>query len=160
MSANDELSEGVVAFSEHEHRELARGLNQLHATACGVGVTPAPETLQHVGHALAWFTREVEPHLAWEESWLFPRIEELAGTPWATRPARFDHQQIREVAAGLQRQEHSPAARITPATQADLRCALFSLEALLRAHIEREERFIIPVLAELAPARRTAAPVP
>jgi hypothetical protein len=32
--------------------------------------------------------------------------------------------------------------------EAESRCHLFSLEALLRAHIEREERFLIPLLDE------------
>ena len=30
----------------------------------------------------------------------------------------------------------------------ELRCHLFSLEALLRSHIEREERYLIPLLAD------------
>jgi hypothetical protein len=30
----------------------------------------------------------------------------------------------------------------------ELRCHLFGLEALLRAHIEREERYLIPILAD------------
>ena len=30
----------------------------------------------------------------------------------------------------------------------DLRCHLLGLEALLRAHIEREERYLIPLLDE------------
>jgi hypothetical protein len=37
--------------------------------------------------------------------------------------------------------------------QAQIRCRLFGLEALLRAHIEREEHLLIPILAdELAAA--------
>ena len=31
---------------------------------------------------------------------------------------------------------------------AEARCHLFGLEALLRAHIEREERFLIPLLVD------------
>jgi len=31
---------------------------------------------------------------------------------------------------------------------AEARCHLFGLEALLRAHIEREERYLIPLLGE------------
>ena len=29
-----------------------------------------------------------------------------------------------------------------------IRCHLFGLEALLRAHVEREERFLLPLLEE------------
>jgi len=38
---------------------------------------------------------------------------------------------------------HAPGAQ-----QAETRCHLFSLEALLRAHLEREERFLIPMLVD------------
>jgi hypothetical protein len=32
-----------------------------------------------------------------------------------------------------------------------MRCHLFGLEAILRAHIEREERFLMPLLADAEP---------
>ena len=35
---------------------------------------------------------------------------------------------------------------------ASIRCHLFGLEALLRAHIEREERFMLPLLDEPYPS--------
>jgi hypothetical protein len=42
--------------------------------------------------------------------------------------------------------------------QAETRCHLFGLEALLRAHIEREERYLIPLLEEELPAPQAEAP--
>ena len=60
-------------------------------------------------------TRRSAPHMAWEESWLYPQIDDRAQTPWATSLVRFDHRQILEQAEHLHahatRDGHEPAAR-------------------------------------------------
>lgn len=139
-------TQAVWAFAEHEHRDLARGINRIHDVACEVGRRPTPELSVHVVEILRWLDVTLEPHIAWEESWLYPEIDARLGTPWATRAARFDHRQLREMAARLRADHHLLNSRETGDPQTEARCHLFSLEALLRAHIEREERFLIPLL--------------
>jgi len=153
-----EVSEAVLAFSEHEHLDLARGIDRIHDAGCTIGTRPSTETLLLIRDVLRWFASSLEPHLAWEESWLYPRIDTLAGTPWATRSARYDHGQVREMVERLRGDELLATRDLTPARAAELRCRLFSLEALVRAHIEREERLLQPVLVE--DARRTAGGAP
>lgn len=137
---------GVWAFTEHEHRDLIRGINRIHDVACEIGRRPAFELSTHVLGVLGWVDSALTPHIGWEESWLYPRIDTLTGTPWATVAARFDHAQIRDAAAKLRTDQHALAGGDGQDIQADVRCDLFGLEALLRAHIEREERFLIPLL--------------
>ena len=142
----------VWAFTEHEHLELARGINHIHDVACEIGGWVTPELSVHVLGVLEWLDHALEPHVAWEESWLYPEIESKTGTRWATRFARYDHQQIRHMAARLRADQqllHQDRARVR---LPDLRCHLFGLEALLRSHFEREERYLIPLLAEDASA--------
>jgi hypothetical protein len=95
---------------------------------------------------LRWFDTTLERHMAWEDAMPYPEIDRRTATPWATRAASFEHQQIREMAAGLRpgSREHADPDAVDP--QAGARCRLFALEALLRAHVEREERFLIPEL--------------
>jgi hypothetical protein len=143
-----EVSEAVLAFSEHEHQDLARGIDQIHDTACSIGLVPTGETLQSIGNVLRWTATLLEPHLAWEEAWLYPRIDQLTGTSWSTRSARFDHRQVREMIELLRGEERLASHGLTPGIAADLRCRLFSLEAVVRTHIEREERLLQPVLVE------------
>jgi hypothetical protein len=50
------------------------------------------------------------------------------------------------MAARLRTDKHLLSSRESGDPQVEARCHLFSLEALLRAHIEREERFLIPLL--------------
>ncbi|HET7471814.1 MAG TPA: hemerythrin domain-containing protein [Candidatus Limnocylindrales bacterium] len=139
-------------FADHEHRDLIRGLNRIHDVACGIGFDAAPELSIHVLDVLHWLDEMLEPHLVWEDRWLYPEIDARVGTPWATRPARFDHQQIRSLTERIRTDRAS--LRQVPALEHDeLRCHLFGLEALLRAHIEREERFLLPILDEPAASR-------
>lgn len=138
----------VWAFAEHEHRELVHGIDRIHDVACAIASWATPELKVHVQEVIGWVDAALTPHVAWEESWLYPEIDARTGTPWATRSARFDHAQIRVMAAKLRGDAaalHDGGAR---ERLADLRCHLFGLEALLRAHVEREERYLMPLLEE------------
>jgi iron-sulfur cluster repair protein YtfE (RIC family) len=138
----------VWAFAEHEHRDLVRGINRIHDVACEIGRRATPDLSVDVLDVLIWVDRTLEPHIAWEEAWLYPEIDRRTGTPWATRTARFDHRQVLAMVARLRLDQQSFGRLRAPDLQAEVRCHLFSLEALLRAHIEREERFLIPLLDE------------
>lgn len=138
--------QGVWAFTEHEHRDLARGINHIHEVACEIGRAATPDLSVSLLGILHWLDDTLAPHIAWEEGWLYPEIARRLGTPWATRAAAFDHQQIRVLAARLRVDQHQLSARVDGDKQPEIRCHLFGLEALLRAHIEREERFLIPLL--------------
>ena len=138
----------VWAFAEHEHRELVRGINRIHDIACEIGGWVTPEQSVRVLDVLEWLDHELEPHVSWEESWLYPEIDARTGTPWATRAARFDHGQIRDMAARLRVDRHLLQQDRARERLPELRCHLFGLEALLRAHIEREERYLMPLLAD------------
>jgi len=138
--------EAVHSFVEHEHDELAAGIDRMHDVACDLPSLPASEMLLRVGDVLRWVDETLRPHMAWEESWLFPQIDDLAETPWATRLVRFDHRQIGRQAerVGMHRLDvrHGPAAHAA----GELRCDLLALEALVRANLEREEQFLLPIL--------------
>ena len=148
MAATHDVSEAVRAFTEHEHLELARGINHIHEAARSVGQLAGAGSVLQVRDVLNWFDRDLAPHLAWEETWLYPRIDTIAGTPWATRSMRFDHVQLRAVVEGLRTDERDAVHDHTRALDERLRCRLFALEALVRAHVEREERLLFPLLSD------------
>ena len=137
------------AFVEHEHRELVPGLNRIHDVACSVGSVPTPELGKELREVLAWVDGVLRPHAAWEENWLYPELDERAGTPWATRLLQFEHQQIRTMTSRVAEDyvhlhEFGHGSSDAPS----IRGHLFGLEALLSAHVEREERFVLPLLDE------------
>lgn len=148
MTTNRESQDAIWSFIEHEHLDLVRGINRVHEVAYEIGAHAAPDLSDHLLGVLRWVQSVLEPHMAWEEAILYPEIDRRAGTRWATRMARFDHHQIRVVAARLRNDQHELAHHTSAELQTELRFALSGLETLLRAHVEREERFLIPVLRD------------
>jgi len=154
---SEATTQPVRAFAEHEHLDLVRGINRIHDVAWGIGQVATPTLSANVLEVLHWVSHTLEPHITWEEAWLYPDLDARAGTPWATRAARFDHQQIREMVALVRADQQTLQTRDHIDHAGRLRCDLFGLEALLRAHIEREERFLLPSLDALIADRRDEA---
>jgi iron-sulfur cluster repair protein YtfE (RIC family) len=136
----------IRSFLEHEHDELATGLNQLHELAEQLSMLSVERLLQRISTTIEWLEGTVAPHMTWEERWLFPQIDDRASTPWATRLVRFDHGQITEQIHRLRvhrvHLEHGPSSEAI----VEVRCDLYALEALLRSCLEREERVLLPLL--------------
>ena len=90
----------VWAFAEHEHRDLVRGLNRIHETACEVQGWVAPELPTHLVGVIDWFDHVLAPHLSWEEAWLFPEIDRANRDSVVDATGPIDHQQIRSMVDG------------------------------------------------------------
>ena len=133
-------------FAEHEHRELRPGIDRIHEVACAAGAVATPQLSLALLDVIRWVERVLQPHTAWEETALYPEFDRLAGTPWATKLMQFEHQQVRDLTGRLT-VDH---ARLNEPhgihVVEEVRCHLFGLEAILRAHVEREERFLMPLL--------------
>jgi hemerythrin-like domain-containing protein len=135
-------------FAEHEHRELRPGIDRIHDAACSVGTVATPQLSIALLDVIRWVERVLQPHVAWEEASLYPELDRRAGTPWATKLMQFEHQQIREMTARLHRdQERLNMPHDLDLVQ-EIRCHVFGMEAILRAHVEREERLLLPLLEE------------
>jgi iron-sulfur cluster repair protein YtfE (RIC family) len=135
----------IRSFLEHEHDELATGLNRLHELAEELSRLSVERMLHRVSSTIEWLDGTVAPHLTWEERWLFPQIDDRTGTTLATRLVRFDHHQITEQMHRLRAHrvhlEHGPSRDAIIEVRRDL----YALEALLRACLEREERVLLPL---------------
>jgi hemerythrin-like domain-containing protein len=142
------------AFAEHEHRDLAPGIDRIHSVARAVGSIAPSDWSSAVLDVIDWVETVLRPHAAWEDAWLYPEIAGRAGSPWATKLMTFEHQQILEVARKLEADRVLLRREPGRDEVLDMQGYLFALEALLRAHVEREERFLIPLLD--APVEATA----
>jgi iron-sulfur cluster repair protein YtfE (RIC family) len=144
------------SFVDHEHRDLRPGIERIHEVARAVGTIAAPDLSIVLLDVLDWIDQVVEPHAAWEDGWLYPELDQRAGTPWATKSARFEHHQIREAASRLEVDRDLLRHEPNHDQACELVCHLTTLEALLRSHIEREERFLFPLLDERVRTSPTA----
>lgn len=131
---------------DHEHRTLRAGISTLQETIGRAHAMSRSDAVDGVVRTLAWLRRDVLPHAAWEEAWLYPHLDTAAGTPWATQALRFQHDQIREVAAALEREFAAAELRWTSEEAYQLTIALTRLESLLSAHLAQEQWFVGPLL--------------
>ena len=142
-------------FASHEHAEMRRGIEGI-TEAARLQVSNDELTMAAL-EILHWVDNVLEPHAQWEDLWLYPEIDERAGTRWATKLMTYEHRQIRDAAhavagARLGLREHGSTAAVI-----ELRGRLFALDAVLRAHMAREERFLIPLLDEPPDAADSAS---
>jgi iron-sulfur cluster repair protein YtfE (RIC family) len=145
----------IRSFVEHEHQELVAGIDHIHEVACELPKLSVNQMSVQVGSVLRWVEGTLKPHMTWEEQWLFPTIDERAQTPWATRLLRFDHRQIAQQAERISSHRAALAHGPTGEATTQMRSDLFALEALVRANVEREESFLLPLL-ELEAERWTS----
>jgi hypothetical protein len=139
-------SRAVRDFAEHEHRELLPGIDRIHDVACSAGTVATPKLSIGLVGVMRWVEGVLQPHEAWEETSLYPELDRRAGTPWATKLMQFEHQQLRELTSRLHRDHERLNQLHGLDVFQEVRCHLFGLEAILRAHVEREERFLMPLL--------------
>ncbi|CAN5698034.1 hypothetical protein BH24CHL5_BH24CHL5_06190 [soil metagenome] len=138
-------AEGSIA--RHEHREMTVGLDHLHEAVEHCWSDPAglADTLRQTR---MWIATVLEPHAIWEERVLYPTIDRYAGTPWATKAMRYEHRQIERASDTLERDVETLRSPGGHAATCAISSRLAGLEALIRAHIEREDKFLMPLLGE------------
>lgn len=133
-------------FVEQEHRRLRAGLANLQDVISDAHKLTQSEAMGGVVRTLHWLRRDVMPHAAWEEAWLYNHVDSETGTPWATRALRFEHEQIREVATALENEFQIAHEHWTSEQSCRLVVALTRLETLVAAHLAQEERMVVPLL--------------
>jgi hemerythrin-like domain-containing protein len=147
------------SFVDHEHRDLRPGIDRIHEVARAVGTVAAPDLSIVLLDILDWVDGVVEPHAAWEDTWLYPEFDRRAGTPWATKIMRYEHHQIRAAASRLESDRELLRHEPNHDQACELVGHLMALETLVRSHVEREERFLFPLLDESGVAAAPAGMV-
>jgi iron-sulfur cluster repair protein YtfE (RIC family) len=144
MTSSADQIEGQLL--DHEHRRVRAGLAHLRDAVADVHHLTRSEATDHLAQALGWLRRDLLPHATWEEAWLYPHLDATAGTPWATRALRFEHEQIREVARALETEFQAVRDHWSVELAFRVAVALTRLESLVSAHLAQEERFLPPLL--------------
>jgi len=136
------------SFAKHEHRELRRGLDQIHDAASVLGWSSNAQAAAQIGRVSEWVQQVLVPHAAWEDAVVYPEIERRTHTDWSVKQARYEHLQIERAASLLDGDIDALSEPVDHQAACEIRGHLLALEALLRAHVEREELFLLPVLGE------------
>jgi len=147
-------------FVQEEHQRLRAGLAGLEQTIDDAHRLSRPELSDRIHRILQWVRRDVLPHAAWEDAWLYPQLDRGAGTPWATRVLRFEHAQINECAGHLEDAAQALRERWSMELAFRVVSCISRLDALVSAHVAQEERFIQPLLDTEPLASREPADAP
>lgn len=123
-----------------EHRALLPEIRALRVAADAVGTASAGARLESARRLL---DRHLVPHMAAEDTALYPRIDELAGTD-ATVTMRRDHDEIRRRIADLDALQGR--SDVDAAVDSELRAALYGLDAIVQLHLAKEEELYYPLL--------------
>lgn len=135
-----------VQLLEHEHQRVRAGLANLQEAIARAHAVTRVEAIDGAVRTIGWLRRDLLPHAAWEEAWLYPQLDALAQTPWATRALRLEHEQIREVAAALEHEFVAAEAKWTTEQAYRLVVALTRLDSLVSAHLAQEQWLVRPLL--------------
>ena len=131
----------------NEHKELFPSVDRIRQVAERIGEAPIAEIRQGVEEVYDFLAYHLKPHAEAEEAALYPVVQNVLGSPDATRTMSRDHVEvgryIEELAAlknGLTDQA------LTSAQATALRRVLFGVYALLKVHFAKEEEVYLPIL--------------
>ncbi len=144
------MTAGESRFEAQEHRDLALGLSHIEEIVTRASELGPDGLWGRLHETLRWLDRDVRPHMAWEDRWLYPQLDEIAESPWATRSARLEHRQIERMIAALETDSDRWLGHATPRTGAEVVQHLAAIHAVLATHVEREERLLLPLLGDPA----------
>ena len=154
MTAQTVVEDGEGRFAAQEHRDLAAGLAYIGETVERSTELSSTELWARLHHTLGWLEHEFKAHLAWEDRWLYPQLDGLGGTPWVTKLPHYEHRQIEALIAALESDSERWLGHSTPRTDADVIAHLSAIRAVIAVHLEREDRFLLPLLGDRPTAPR------
>ena len=133
---------------EQEHRELAHSIARIEEVARLAGTLGVNDLTSAIEALVARLRQGLLAHADWEDAWLYPQMDRLAGPPWATRMMRFEHRQIAALVDTLGADARRLRERSGPNRLEEIRGHLCSLHTLVTSHLEREMHFLVPLLDE------------
>ena len=128
-----------------EHKELYPHVEAILRTADQIGDSSVAALCPELEEILDFLAGHLRPHARAEEAALYPAVQELLGSPAATRTMARDHVEvgryIDELTALL-------AGELTSAQMKPLRRVLYGVYALLVVHFAKEEEVYLPILEQ------------
>jgi hemerythrin-like domain-containing protein len=135
--------ERPTAAFRAEHKAMQAHLRHVHEWAGSLASQQPSARKKTAQKVAAFFEKDIKPHAAWEERFLYPVVDRLAGGgPNAfTATMRYEHQVVGRWIAELHAE--SDKARIDAAKFAR---RSDNLLGLLWAHFEAEEEVLLPFI--------------
>lgn len=106
-----------------------------------------PLTMRHrLDAVLSFLHKDLVSHIQTEEEVIYPAFDRVADANWSSEAMRFDHEAITDLLSQLDR----AIADIRRVRWMDeVQRLLFVLEAVIRLHLDKEERMAAPLVGQL-----------
>ena len=148
------MRSGVRTIQE-EHESFRRPLEKINELADAIGDLPAEEVLPRVAEVHEFLAHTVMPHAVAEGVVLFPIVRKESGVPTIGVRMTQCHVQLSglvdQLDGVLVSMRKDPSMRL----ERELRRVLYSVQAILSAHLAEAEEEIQPLLdANLPPEER------
>jgi len=132
---------------EHDGR-LARHLDAMPPVGDMVGQAAAADLRPRVDDMSDFLERLLLPHMDAAERTLYPELERLLQNRHSMAPMRRDHDEIRQLIAGISViRQHLDASALDIAESSALRRLIFRLFAMLKVHLA-EERLYLSIIEQ------------
>ena len=141
-----------------EHKELYPHIEDLKVAGLSVHGNLSQPALDQIDESLEFLTEHLLPHAHAEEAALYPTVQKVMGTPYATATMSRDHVEVEQLTRELATLREQISATEIGARQAnELKRLLFGLYTLVKVHFAKEEEVYLPLLdANLSPEETRA----
>lgn len=130
-----------------EHKELMPHIEELRVAADSVGEVSPEELQKAVEKAYEVLTHHLIPHATAEDKALYPMVERVMQAPQATATMKRDHVEVGKLTKELAiLKEQILTAPTSDWVMKELRRVLYSLYAVLKMHLAKEEEIYLPLL--------------
>lgn len=130
-----------------EHKELFPHIESLKLAGISVHGTLSQASLDLINESYEFLNGHLLPHAQAEEAALYPAVQKVMGTPYATATMSRDHVEVEQLTRELAALKNQVSATEIGAKQAnELKRLLFGLYTLVKVHFAKEEEVYLPLL--------------
>ena len=127
-----------------EHRELIPHIEQILKVADSLPDAPLEQIRDGVQQVYEFLAYHLIPHAQAEEAALYPVVQQVLGSPEATRTMSRDHVEVGRYVEELDRLRQD----LSPRNIKSLQRVLYGVYALVKVHFAKEEEVYLPILDE------------
>ncbi|MFT3891750.1 MAG: hemerythrin domain-containing protein [Anaerolineales bacterium] len=129
-----------------EHKELFPHVDSIRQVAESIGEATLTEVRRGVEEVYNFLANHLKPHAEAEEAALYPVVQQVLGSPDATKTMSRDHVEIGRYIEELAALKANLREPFPPVQAISLRRVLFGVYALVKVHFAKEEEVYLPIL--------------
>lgn len=129
-----------------EHKELFPHVDRIRQVAEALGEAPLTEIRRGVEEVHDFLANHLKPHAEAEDAALYPVVQQVLGSPEATKTMSRDHVEVGRYIEELSALQANLTDPLDFTQITALRRVLFGVYALVKVHFAKEEEVYLPLL--------------